>query len=102
MEGNPADPEFIARTSGDTRIELILLPTEEFRSNLASIRALRQGDQHRKIAATATWPDEIEALQEAGADLVFSIYADAGNDFAHRVQGEFFSTDGMSGSGTTR
>jgi glutathione-regulated potassium-efflux system ancillary protein KefC len=102
MEGDPADPEFIARMTNDSRIDLILLATNEIRSDLASIRALRERDQDRKIAATATWPDEIDALQEAGADLVFSIYADAGSDFAQRVHEELFASDGTGGSDTTR
>jgi predicted Kef-type K+ transport protein len=94
VEGDPADPEFVARTASDHQIDLIMLATGEVQSDLATIRAIRQRDRDQKIAVAATWPDEIEAFQEAGADLVFSIYADAGADFARHVHEELFATDG--------
>jgi hypothetical protein len=101
VEGDPADPEFVARLNRSDQIELILLATGETQSDLAVTRSLRQLHQHRKIAAVANWPEEDEALREAGADLVFSIYEDVGADFAQRVHGELFSTSGMNHSDAT-
>jgi hypothetical protein len=101
VEGDPADPEFVARTKKDNQIELVLLSTGEIRSDLATIHALRQRDQHRKIAATATWPEDAEALREAGANLVFSIYADAGADFAQHVHEDLVATGRADGADAT-
>ena len=101
VEGDPADPEFVARTKKDNQIELVLLSTGEIRSDLATIHALRQRDQHRKIAATATWPEDAEALREAGANLVFSIYADAGADFAQHVHENLVATGRADGADAT-
>jgi len=91
VEGDLGDPEFVARMESDNRIELVLLATGEFRSDLITIRTLRERDPQWKIAATATWPEEAEALREAGADLIFSFLADAGADFAQHVHEELFA-----------
>ncbi len=94
VEGDPTDPEFIARLSTDDRLELILLATGQIPANRATIETLRRNGSDRKIAATATWPEDVAALREAGADLVFSFYADAGADFAQHAQEELFASDG--------
>jgi hypothetical protein len=98
VEGDPGDPEFVARMESDNRIELVLLTTGELRSDLASIRALRERDLHKKIAAIAIWPEEAEALREAGADLIFGIFTDAGADFAQHVHDELFASDAVEGA----
>lgn len=85
VEGDPSDPEFLVRMAAVDQIELILLATGRHPCNLASVRALRRYNAASRIAATATWPDEARALREAGADFVFSLYGDAGVDFAQHV-----------------
>ena len=46
-----------------------------------------------RIAATARYPDENEALTAAGATAVFNIYAEAGTGFADHI--ESFSAEGQ-------
>ncbi len=94
MQGDPTDPDFVARLNADHRIELVLLATGEARSDLAVIRNLQGRDRGPRIAATATWPEEVDALREAGADLVFSIDTDFGADFADHAHTEFFASEG--------
>ena len=39
-----------------------------------------------QIAATARYPDDVEPLQEAGANAVFNIYGEAGAGFAAHTE----------------
>jgi glutathione-regulated potassium-efflux system ancillary protein KefC len=94
VEGDPADPEFLVRLEMDSRIDLILLASGRIQTDLASIQGLRKRHPERKIAATAVWPEETDALREAGADVVFSIYADVGADFARHVHEELIVAAG--------
>ncbi len=88
IEGDPSDPEFLLRVADLQQLELILLATGRHRCNVASVKALRRYNEHSRIAATAVWPEEDAALREAGADLIFSIYGDAGSDFARHAHQE--------------
>ncbi len=92
VEGDPSDPEFLARLDMDSQVELILLASGRITADLATIQGLRKRHPERKIAATAAWPEEIEALREAGADFVFSIYADVGSDFARHAFEELIAS----------
>jgi glutathione-regulated potassium-efflux system ancillary protein KefC len=91
IEGDPSDPEFLVRLEDLDQLELIVLATGRHRCNLASVHALRRHNTSSKIAATAVWPEEAEVLRRAGADLIFSIYGDAGVDFARHAHEELFS-----------
>jgi len=75
VQGDPSDSEFMARLTAGSRMELVLLATGELQSNLAAIRVFRSLPTPPKIAATANWPEDAEALREAGADTVFCVYA---------------------------
>jgi len=50
--------------------------------NLYALRHLRSSGYTGKLAAIAKYPDEVEALKEAGADSAFNLYAEAGAGFA--------------------
>jgi predicted Kef-type K+ transport protein len=93
VEGDPSDPEFLARLDLDSRVELILLAGGKVETSLATIRGLRERHPERKISATATWPEEADALREAGADLVFRVYVDTGAEFARHAHEELIAGD---------
>jgi glutathione-regulated potassium-efflux system ancillary protein KefC len=94
VEGDPTDPEFVARLNDDDQMELVVLATGELQTSLATLQALGHRTRNRRIAATASWPEDADALREAGADLIFRVYADAGSDYARRIQEELFASDG--------
>jgi glutathione-regulated potassium-efflux system ancillary protein KefC len=85
VSGDPTDPDFLERLTSLCQLDLVLLSTGLFQSDLAAVELLRKQSGRPKIAATATWPEESSALQEAGADLVFCIYAEVGADFAQHA-----------------
>ena len=66
-------------------LETVMLALPKFTTNLAVLRQLRAASYAGHIAATAKFPDEVEVLQEAGAQTVFSIFTEAGAGFAGHV-----------------
>jgi hypothetical protein len=60
------------------RVQIVLLAMSSHAENLAAIELLRQAKLPGLIAATARYPDEVEALRAAGADVAFHVLAEAG------------------------
>ena len=89
MRGSATDPDHWARVRLDAnRVKLILLSMPKFEENLFAVQQLKALGYSGKIAAIAKYPDEIAALQEAGVDRAYNLYAEAGAGFAEDVCGE--------------
>ncbi|MEA2078384.1 MAG: cation:proton antiporter family protein [Pseudomonadota bacterium] len=86
MLGSATDPDHWARVQLDAnRVKLILLAMPKYEENLFATGQLRALGYSGKIAAIAKYPDEITALQEAGVDRAYNLYAEAGAGFAEDV-----------------
>jgi len=87
VRGDATNPEFWSRmeTSFDT-MDLIVLAMPFHAANMAAIKQLRERDYQGTIVATAKFKDEEDHLSEAGADLVFNIYTEAGVGAARSLQ----------------
>jgi len=84
--GDPTDHDFWERVeTSRSKIRLVLLAMASHQANLTAVRRIRGAGFNLSIAATAQYEDEIEILQEAGADAVFNFYAEAGFGFAEHV-----------------
>lgn len=80
------DPDFWQRLHVDReRIRLVLLAMSSHHENLSAIEQIRGEGFPGLLAATATFTDEVAALQEAGADLAFHTLAEAGTGFAEHA-----------------
>jgi len=89
MRGSATDPDHWARVRlNANRVKLILLSMPKFEENLFAVQQLKALGYSGKIAAIAKYPDEIAALQEAGVDRAYNLYAEAGAGFAEDVCGE--------------
>ena len=62
-----------------------MLALPRFSTNLEILQFLRHSGFAGRIAVTAKFADEEEALLEAGASTVFNIYTQAGIGFAEHV-----------------
>ena len=62
-----------------------MLALPRLNTSLAVLSELKAASFTGRIAATARFPDEVEALEEAGATTVFNIYTEAGAGFASHV-----------------
>jgi hypothetical protein len=62
-----------------------MLALPKLSTSLAVLEELKAASFIGRVAATARFPDEVEALTQAGATTVFNIYTEAGAGFAAHV-----------------
>ncbi len=79
VRGSVTDPDFWERFQLNLKaIKLVMLVMPNQQENLFAVNQLRGSGYTGKLTAIAKYPDEIEALRQAGADSVFNLYAEAG------------------------
>jgi len=83
--GDPSDADFWDRIAELHTIELVLLTLPKLSMTLSVIEQLEAARFTGRVAATARYPDDVEALRQAGAATVFNIYTEAGTGFAAHV-----------------
>ena len=85
LHGDPSDADFWDKIEKDHSIKLVMLALPNLEANLDALNQLREISFPGRIAATARYPDEINALQQSGVVDVFNIYTEAGTGFADHV-----------------
>jgi len=66
-------------------ISMIFLSLPDIKKNLFTVQQLKQRGFQGKISAIAMYDEEIDVLKEAGADVVYNFYSEAGIGFAEHV-----------------
>jgi predicted Kef-type K+ transport protein len=80
------DADFWERLRVDPdRVRLVLLAMSSQIENLVAIRQIRAEKFPGRVAATARYADEVDALITAGADAAFHVMAHAGSGFAEEA-----------------
>jgi hypothetical protein len=85
IEGDPSDPDFWSRMRVDANLDLVMVTLPRFQTIRSVVRQLRKSGYRGRIAATALFPDQEQALLDAGADEVFNTATEAGAGFAAHV-----------------
>jgi predicted Kef-type K+ transport protein len=85
IEGDPGDPDFWSRMRVDASLDLVMVTLPRFQTIRSVVRQLRKSGYRGRIAATALFPDQEQALLDAGADEVFNTATEAGAGFAAHV-----------------
>jgi predicted Kef-type K+ transport protein len=86
VRGSVTDPDFWERFHIDyNRVELVMLAMPSHVENLFAAGQLRTLGYRGRLAAIAKYPDEVAALEAAGVDSAFNLYAEAGAGFAEDV-----------------
>ncbi|MEM6712521.1 MAG: cation:proton antiporter family protein [Pseudomonadota bacterium] len=86
IRGDANNPELWERLGGfKTRIGLIVLATPNLQSNMSAIMLLRALGYRNKIATIAHYADDEQRLYEAGADMVYNVYQEAGDGIAYEI-----------------
>ena len=83
--GDPSDADFWDRVTELHTIELVLLTLPKLSTALSVLEQLEAAQFSGRVAATARYPEDVEALREAGAETVFNVYTGAGSGFAAHV-----------------
>jgi Trk K+ transport system NAD-binding subunit len=86
IQGSATDPDFWHRLQyRDGSLRLVLLAMPKVSENVFAARHLKAEGFDGVIGAIAQFQDDEPVLQEAGVDLVFNLYAEAGAGFAQHV-----------------
>lgn len=85
LHGDPSDGDFWDRVDAAHTLDLVMLALPSAETNISIVHRLREAGFDGRIAAIAKFPDEEEALGEAGVTTVFNVYAEAGAGFAGHV-----------------
>jgi len=83
--GDPSDADFWDRIAELHTIELVMLALPKLGTTLSVLEQLEAARFNGRVAATARYPDDVDALRQAGAETVFNIYTEAGTGFAAHV-----------------
>ena len=84
--GDPSDADFWDRVQESHQLELVMLALPKLATSLSVLRRLREVSFQGHVAAIARYTDEVEALENAGAETVYNIYTEAGAGFAAHVE----------------
>lgn len=83
--GDPSDPDFWARARPTGKMRLTMLAMPKQTANLAAAQQVKSKGYAGTIAATALFDDEIPDLEQAGVDVAFNFYNEAGVGFANHA-----------------
>lgn len=86
--GDLGDADFWDRVTQMHRLKLVLLALPSLRINEAVLEQLEIAGFDGYVAATARFPDQVDALREAGAATVYNVYTEAGAGFAAHVMAD--------------
>lgn len=86
--GDPTDSDFWHRAE-DTGVDMVVLALPELSASLETVEQLEENGYAGIIVAVVRYPDEVEILEEAGADLVVDHSAEAGVGVAAHIQRKF-------------
>ena len=99
--GDPRDGDFWDSVQSARALDVVMLALPNRAAKLAVLDRIRGAGFEGRIAAAARFPDEIEAIFEAGASILFNLSAEAGSGFAKHVAAEI-APPGQRGEGVER
>ncbi len=82
IRGDALDFEFWDRLRLHPGIELIVLAMGDHNANLEAVRRVQDFLPDVRIAASASYADEVRELEEAGVDVARNLYGEAGQGLA--------------------
>ncbi len=82
VRGDALDLEFWGRIQLKQQIELVVLAMSDHAANLEAVKRVHEFLPDARIAATASYPDDVEALEAAGVDVARNLYGEAGQGLA--------------------
>ncbi len=85
LRGSATDVDFWSRLRMGSELDMVMLALPSQEENLFALRQLRKRGFGGQVAAIAKYADSVDELREAGVDLVFNLYAEAGSGFANHV-----------------
>jgi glutathione-regulated potassium-efflux system ancillary protein KefC len=87
IRGDALDRDFWERVRFHPEVELVVAAMNSHAANLELVRRVREFLPEAKLAAIATYPDQVEELQKAGVDVARNLYEEAGQALADDAVG---------------
>ncbi len=82
VRGDALDNDFWERVRLHSGIELVVMAMNDHRANMEAVRRVKAYLPEVKIAAAATYPDEVVELRNAGVDIARNLLSEAGQGLA--------------------
>ena len=92
IQGDVTDLNFWQRVNMSVNLPLIILATPSHAMHMIVIAQLKQIHCDIKVAALSRYDDEMKELNEAGVNVVFNLYEEAGFGFADHTYNQIFRT----------
>ncbi len=86
--GDPSDADFWDRIHASHVVQNVMIALPGVSSTLDVVEQVRASGFSGRIAATARFPDQEEALLAVGANTVFNTFTEAGTGFASHVMSD--------------
>jgi hypothetical protein len=94
VRGDALDRDFWERVKFHPEVELVVASMSNHSANLELVRRVREFLPGARIAAIATYPDQVEELRDAGVDVARNLYEEAGQALADDAVGVVFESEG--------
>ena len=85
IHGDAVDVNFWMRVQPFPQIQLIMLAASDHSTHMHVIDQLKKFGGNPMIAAISRYEDEIVELKQAGVQVVFNLYSEAGAGYAEHV-----------------
>ena len=85
IHGDVTDVEFWQRIGPDSGIQLLILATSNHSTHMQVINGLDKMNKKTMVASLSRYNDEMEELKQAGVEVVFNLYAEAGLGYAEHI-----------------
>ena len=82
VKGDALDSDFWERVCLHLHLELVVMAMNDHRANLEAVRRVKQFLPEVRVAAAATYPDQVTELREAGVDVARNLLSEAGQGLA--------------------
>ncbi len=93
IQGDATDLNFWQRVNLSKNLPLVILATSSHTTHMRVIEQLKEINCAVQLASISRYKDEMEELKQAGVQVVFDLYCEAGSGFAHHTYNMFNKTD---------
>lgn len=90
IQGDVTDLNFWQRVNMSVNLPLIILATPSHATHMNVIQQLKLIHCNIKVAAISRYNDEMKELTDAGVDVVFNLYEEAGFGFANHTYNQIY------------
>lgn len=82
VHGDALDSDFWDRISLTPGVELVVASMSDHQANLETVRRVKEYLPNVRVAAAASFADEVNELEEAGVDVARNLFSEAGQGLA--------------------